>query len=795
MKRVLVGLAMAVIASGCEQQAVRVEKVEPGSECPNGGLRLLVNNNPPELVCNGANGTSGNNGTNGTNGTDGTNGSSGSTTLLTQTTLAPDDARCPRGGVEVQAGPDSGGDGGVANDGVLQGGEVTSSAVVCNGDDGARVGSFVPPAGPAGTAVIRANGGAGNSGEGGQGGNVLAQLGVPTNGGHVKVWKTGRASAAFTVPTPSAADLGATPLRITADTSIPYTTDPAMAGNGNPFINEDGLFISQGQLLAPRPVTGLSVAAGVTLTLPLMFSLPQQNQLGSCRIDGTVTWSAMATASNGNNFGLACGEVVLSASSRVDAVGELPNPSVSVGFRAMTGQLLALGPIDASADPLSNATGGSIVLDGLSLYVAGNLTANGINGGSGGYINLRAPLMMANEGTLSARAISTGTRGGSGGTVSLAVTSFLGELRNRGAIDVSGASASCGECTGGSGGSVRLTTASTALINDAAITARGGDGDQGGSGGYVNLVIGGESARAGRPGSLLVSGTIDASGGAGGLGGNGGTVRISGDYGMADGAEVVLLGYATLEANGGSGSPGAPGGTIEVRQQSGSLPAGAVLVTSDLVARGGETDPMASTSMAGGTGGNISLVTAQELASARAFWEQVRTSGNMNVAGGQGPIGGIGGYLSIVGVSGVTASGAFDARGGLGTAGNGGNGGGCNLMSTSGRVDSAVNTDTSAGSSGGNFVSAPGEGGGVQVLGVDVTNSGTHRARGGSGNLMGGVGGRGGTVIFAASTGHTTQNTVAAPAGIDVSGGAAATPGNAGQVSIDGVLVTSQWTH
>jgi hypothetical protein len=40
-----------------------------------------------------------------------------------------------------------------------------------------------------------------------------------------------------------------------------------------------------------------------------------------------------------------------------------------------------------------------------------------------------------------------------------------------------------------------------------------------------------------------------------------------------------------------------------------------------------------------------------------------------------------------------------------------------------------------------------------------------------------------------------TENTVAAPAGIVVSGGAASKPGAPGTVLIDGFSVTDLWTH
>ncbi|MFZ5442260.1 MAG: hypothetical protein ACOZQL_19785 [Myxococcota bacterium] len=770
MKRTLAGLAMAFFAFGCEQQSVKIEKVEAGSECPNGGLRLFVNNKPPEVVCNG------------------TNGNNGVQTLVTQTAVPNGDARCPRGGAEVSSGADNGGNGGTANDGVLQSGEVTSTSVICNGDDGARVGSFDPPGGAPGTATIRANGGEGSSGMGGPAGRISISQ-SPTFGGHVKVWKTGRASAAFTVPTPLDPVLGDAPLRITTDTTIPYSIDPTTIAAGSPYMNEYGLFFSQGQALPPKPVTGLTVAATATLTLPLLYTLYDNDALDTCRIDGKVTWDHTMT---GTVFGLLCGELVFSATSSVDAVGAGNQPRVSARFEAQGGHLLALGPIDASADPMSEAQGGVITLHGLSLYVTGNLKANGYAGGS---IQLSSALTLANRGQLTARGVPTGTRGGRGGEVSLWVGSAFGELRNGGDIDVSGSINTCGECSGGSGGRVVLSTRSTALINDANLSARGGEGDQGGNGGQIQLSIGGESSRGGLPGSMLVSGNLDVSAGSGGSGSIGGNITLSGNDAMADGAEIILLGYASLEANGGRGTPGGAGGDIDVLQTGGGRPAGAVLTTADFSARGGETLPSAPSLMMGGSGGNIQLATASVLVSEASTWELLRVTGTLDVSGAQGPMGGHSGTVLLRSLRNATLAGTFTARGGTATGENGGNGGPVEAMALAGDLDNTANIDVSAGNSGGVIASSPGRGGRVGLAGFTVSNSGTHRARGGSGNTSGGTGGSGGTILFASSPGHTTRNTVMAPDGIDVSGGAAATKGLSGIVSVDGVIVTGSWTH
>ena len=89
---------------------------------------------------NGANGSDGTDGTNGTDGTDGTNGSDGAdgqdgqTTLIKQAMASV--ANCPDGGVTITSGLDNGDGGGVANNAVLESGEVDYTQHVCNGSSG-----------------------------------------------------------------------------------------------------------------------------------------------------------------------------------------------------------------------------------------------------------------------------------------------------------------------------------------------------------------------------------------------------------------------------------------------------------------------------------------------------------------------------------------------------------------------------------------------------------------------------------------------------------------------------------
>ncbi len=140
----------------------------PAANCPNGGQRLDIGlDNGDNLgiprdgtlqtgeidstayLCNGADGqdgtdgldgapgadgSDGTDGTDGTNGTNGSDGADGQTTLIKQAMASA--ANCPDGGVTITSGLDNGDGGGVANNSVLETGEVDYTQHVCNGSSG-----------------------------------------------------------------------------------------------------------------------------------------------------------------------------------------------------------------------------------------------------------------------------------------------------------------------------------------------------------------------------------------------------------------------------------------------------------------------------------------------------------------------------------------------------------------------------------------------------------------------------------------------------------------------------------
>jgi hypothetical protein len=120
--------------------------VASAAQCPNGGAVISVgpDNDPRngrldsaeiaarQPVCNGTNGTNGTDGTDGGDGTDGTNGTDGHDALV-ELNEEPPGAHCEAGGQRIDVGVDDGAPEGIADDGVLQPGEIVKTTYVCNG--------------------------------------------------------------------------------------------------------------------------------------------------------------------------------------------------------------------------------------------------------------------------------------------------------------------------------------------------------------------------------------------------------------------------------------------------------------------------------------------------------------------------------------------------------------------------------------------------------------------------------------------------------------------------------------
>ncbi|MBW1881395.1 MAG: hypothetical protein JRJ84_23820, partial [Deltaproteobacteria bacterium] len=254
--------------------------------------------------------------------------------------------------------------------------------------------------------------------------------------------------------------------------------------------------------------------------------------------------------------------------------------------------------IDLDGD--SGAEGGQLNVWGWSIYNQGAITAVGANGVStdgrrGGYLELYA---------------SYG-------------------LYNTGAITLRGGNSDDGH--GGYGGEGRLESNRGVVFNSGLIDLRGGNGtDSGGLGGRFRL-------DADDWGSVRNSGDIDASGGnavgtcvdEGGCEGGDARHPNHGSEAVrftAEGGVVINSGDITADGGAGNGSYGGEGGHINFRSYDGDGPAGSILISGNLSARGGAgTD--------GGEGGRVeSRVQAEGLTPAEiVYYGYGGTTGNGNV--------------------------------------------------------------------------------------------------------------------------------------------------------------------
>ena len=119
----------------------------PGANCPTGGTRVVTGiddngNNALStdeiddtiFICNGENGNDGANGADGADGADGvdgTNGSSTTTMMVARLSVAPAYLGCGGVGQLLQQGLDDGSGNGIAQNGILESGEIISSSLIC----------------------------------------------------------------------------------------------------------------------------------------------------------------------------------------------------------------------------------------------------------------------------------------------------------------------------------------------------------------------------------------------------------------------------------------------------------------------------------------------------------------------------------------------------------------------------------------------------------------------------------------------------------------------------------------
>ena len=780
-------VVLLVSTTGCSTQGLRVLRLEPGSECPAGGLRITTGS-MSALICNGTSGASGDAGSDGRNGSNGADGSNGTSALARQVLLEVGDTRCPLGGVLLRVGTDSGADGGIAGDGILQDEEVSSEAVVCHGSTG-LFGSLERPTTPAGTAVIRAKGGAGAQ-LGGNGGSIRLES-KPNGGGHLKVWRNGRANASPTAVTAPPSQPSATPLIIQSNTVIPMVevaADGVMFPPSTPFAtsDDDALYISQGTGGAPRRVTSLRIEAGAVLTLPHV-ELDALEVLGRCEIDGVLT---VEGSTDRLSLSLACDEFLLGTNSLVDGTG--PNVPVDITLTARRA-LIARGSVSASARSTATMRGaGNISMSSARLVNEGSILARGASSTIRsvtvpGGITLQGG--VENSGLLDASAgehtsASGASQAAAGGDIALHGTA----IKNRGRLVSNGganSAASCPDCLGGRGGTIRIQSVEK-MTNEAELAALGGSSSSGvgGEGGLIEV-------RASR-GSIAFSGSVDVSGGSGmTTGGRGGFVQFQRDGQVLDlgvPSELVLLGYELFDTRGGDGAIAGSGGPITAVMplQQGVL-GGAIVVEADLDASGGSSGT-SSMSSSGGQGGRV---TVETMSIPTSSWQRAVVSGLIRANGGNGPTGGAGGEVFVTGNGGAVVAGV-EAKGGNGLVAASGTGGVLSVTAYYGTALGRAPVDVGSGSAAALGDATLGKGGIAKFEGHHVRLEASIDARGADLTAATGVSGPGGFIEMT-SVRTPTVISVSAPQGLNVSAGSGPSRGQPGQIIVDEFEVTRLW--
>ncbi len=809
-------LAVACNNSGGAPGLSRLTDVSSDTKCPNGGVKIAVGTDKngngtlddnevtqTSEVCNGAAGT-GQNGIDGMNGLPGTAGDAGVNALVATTLLPGGDSHCPTGGTQVDFGLDDGSGGGTAADGVLQPGEVLNTRYVCNGVLPYFPTDTTAPTGPAAQFVIHALGGDGVSGQGNVGGTIEVGLSPGSLGGGVKVFATGEADASFTLPQPPAFVAGAVPLTVSADLTLTSYADPASGlASGDAFFRVDGdAFVYANQSGAAVEVTSLTVAAGVTLSLPQAGTASSVDLWvrGDVRNSGTIQTGTLTDGVTRVGLNLTTSHLYGEVGSHLllrggDKAGDIAGSGGTLILIA-GGLLINQGTIDTSGG--TGSTGGaagsiSLISNASALYNTGAIDAFGgdgtnVNSGAGGSVLLAGFAGCSNSGPIDAH--GGGVIAGSPGGSFALITSSVGVTRNSGTVNLRGGSCTRGsDCEGGAGGSFSVSGRGGETTHDANVDVSGGDGDYGGNGGYIALASWeglSYSENLSLPaGSLHVSGNLLANGGGGSPGGNGGSVTIetSPDT-VPQGQDVVLLGYTELDASGGAGdnSSGGNGGYVHLYTQlsyppyaesSAGGPSGPVLNQAGLYAFGGSGTN-------GGFGGTVNVETQLRYTFGRTE-EKVINAGDVDVSAGASSIGGssAGGSITLEGVSGVDDTGDLTSRGGNSTStSQGGNGGDVQVYGDDGPVTCAgaisANGGTSSGDGGG--------GGTVDVSGTTVTNSGNLSVDGANATA---AGGNGGTLWLTSSPGATANTGT-----LTASAGTGTPNGQRGYVYLDGVDVT-----
>lgn len=799
--RITTGLLLVFFFSCASPELLtRVTAATPDATCASGGVVIATGRDTngngalddaevkdQSTVCNG-----------------GASGGGGKTQLVQSTDLSAGDPTCAQGGVRLDFGFDDGANGGAADNGKLEAGEVTSTRFVCNGGVPWYPGSVAAPASPAGTFRIDTGGGNGDGAPGGAAGAIGVRIRSGTLGGNTRVFKTGVTDAAFSAPNSGTFAGGSVPLPVTANLTInAFATVGDGLGSGEPFFlvnNDESLYRNMSG--AAVATTAIDVASGQTLTFRLNFGNDARVRLrNDVKSSGTITTALLGDNLSRGNLVLTCGTYFGEAGSTLFLRGE-DDANVAGGAGGSltlvgTARVVNQGAVVTSGgNGTDGAPAGSVLFATATgeVFNTGSIEAKGGMGsvgpgGNGGNVALRPAYRgVRNSGTVDTSGGMGGPNGGGGGQVTLAPIAF-GSVLNSGTLTTRGGPCADVDCNGGSAGQVALDSFGGELRNSGAVTATGADGrglGNGGNGALVHVFTRDGAGNGGTlssvTGDLQLSGNLVTRGGAGNQGGAGGAVDIVLEAtNLPRGQQLTLFGYSELLANGGSSNAGGgAGGTVTVSNAPSTYassifgPGGAALNFANVSARGGA-------GTAGGPGGRFVLAaqTTYNFQNPAEYASNGATTIDLRGGNGSNGEGGVGGQLVLVGPTALNSA-AVDASGGEVTQGGAlsGQGGALDFQAPYGALSNTGELTVRGGNSTGD---ARG-GGSVRLVGAPVLNSAAISCNGGNATNTAGAGG----AIFLQSLGGTTSSTGV----LTVAPGTGANANVRGTILVDGVDVT-----
>ncbi|WP_276784837.1 beta strand repeat-containing protein [Thalassolituus oleivorans] len=597
----------------------------------------------------------------------------------------------------------------------------------------------------------------------------------------------GTPDTSYELPT-TAVQLGNNPALINADTTVSsnISSDEALAAltEGTLYLYQNRMYSYDGAVtiidantgetepkfaVQSSVVTGLQIAAGVTLSLEFNASSFTLYLFNDVQNDGTI--KVIADEADSSTPSLSLTPAAYYGSGTIDLSGQFPGQNggdldINANTIQNSGTLTTSGA-DGDVDTAGGNAGEISLYSDVYTENSGSLLAVGGNNslgqaGSGESVNVYANRSVYNTGSISANAGS----GVNGSTTISAGYNYLyanGELINSGAISALGSGSILNDDSsdggkGSNGGSISVSlggddySASSnvrtpRIINTGSLTVNGGnsafDGYTAGNGG--NISIGAFDSYDGdisyiNPILMAISGNISANGGSttetteagSGYAGNGGNIAIAHLSQITSEQPTQIVGYSSIDVSGGSANVAKRAGSIAITTNSNSgehytniiAPAAPINISTDFYLNAGEVITGGDTTSipTGANGGNLTIGI---LTGHQALQENLNIDFDGSVLANasdnsNGPTSN-GGYVNIYSVNDINISGDFSLLGGNDNAvpeadeddgyNDGGQGGNFNLSSINGKANVNANIKVD----GGNGLLSGGDGGYINI--------------------------------------------------------------------------------